>query len=182
VLPAEPKADLVFFSFDVELTGSHKRYDRIIELGMVACDSTGAELPNGRWAERFSADGVLITDSAFKVHGIAVQDLRGKPAFAERAQALVDWMEGVRTGAGATAAVLVAHNGNACDFGFLAAEMARAQRALPAALKYTLDTLQSVRRFRESHCHHRESHCHHPGRGSRSAAPRTAPSVCSAAH
>ena len=28
----------------------------------------------------------------------------------------------------------------------------------------------------------RECHCHHPGRGSRSAAPRTAPSVCSAAH
>ena len=28
----------------------------------------------------------------------------------------------------------------------------------------------------------RECHCHHPGRGSRTAAPRTAPSVCSAAH
>ena len=28
----------------------------------------------------------------------------------------------------------------------------------------------------------RECHCHHPGRGSRSAAPRTAPSVYSAAH
>ena len=28
----------------------------------------------------------------------------------------------------------------------------------------------------------RECHYHHPGRGSRTAAPRTAPSVCSAAH
>ena len=42
--------------------------DRIIELGMVVKHHLGVEL--GRWDERFSNDGVAITQGAFDAHGI----------------------------------------------------------------------------------------------------------------
>ena len=73
--PTEATEALIYFSFDIETTESCKRYDWIIDLGMIASNHRGVEL--ACFSSRYGNAGVQITDGAYKCHGISVQQLRG---------------------------------------------------------------------------------------------------------
>lgn len=131
-VPAEAFDDLILFFADIETTSnSKKQYDRVIELAIVAYNARGVEL--GRYVQRFSNQGVPISPHAYTVHNISVENLRGKPTFESEAKTIAAFLE--KHLSGATAGVLCAHNGNSCDFPFLAVEMLRAGVPWPAKLK-----------------------------------------------
>jgi len=98
-------------ALDTETTGiSHRMGDRVIEIGAV-------ELIDGRLTGRefhtYLQPGRAIHWAAQRVHGISDAMLRGKPVFADRALALLAFLDG---------AELVAHNAT-FDVGFLDNEL-----------------------------------------------------------
>ena len=131
-VPTEALEEIILFFADVETTSnSKKNYDRVIELAIVAYNARGVEL--GRYVQRYSNQSVPISPYAHAVHNISVEDLRGKPTFESEAPTIAAFLE--RHLSGAAAGVLCAHNGNSCDFPFLAVEMQRAGVPWPAKLK-----------------------------------------------
>lgn len=69
--------------FDLETTGINIASDRIIEISMVKV------LPSGEtelMTERLNPT-IPISDEAYSVHGISMEDVKGKPTFSDRAQA-----------------------------------------------------------------------------------------------
>ena len=102
--------------FDTETTGLDPATgDRVIE---VAALELVRDLPTGQTFHCFVDPERDIPEEATRVHGITRADLRGKPRFAEVADALLEFL-----GDGP----LVAHNAP-FDFGFLNAEFARLGR------------------------------------------------------
>ncbi|WP_052440756.1 3'-5' exonuclease [Streptacidiphilus anmyonensis] len=107
---------LVFAAVDLETTGLEPGVDRVCEIGVV----------------RFRADGVVLDEyttlldpqrpmAATAIHGIAAEQVRGAPTFAEVAPELERLLAGT---------VVVAHN-LAFEDAFLAAEFRRAGRRPP---------------------------------------------------
>ncbi len=114
----------------LEPAGGH----RIIEIGCVELSGRrrGATM---RW---FLNPERAIDEAAIAVHGITVEQLRGKPRFAEVADSLLDFIRG---------AELVIHNAP-FDVGFLDAELARAGRRERIAEQCgVLDTLLLARQL-----------------------------------
>ena len=102
--------------FDTETTGLDPASgDRVVE---VACLELVRDLPTGRSFHRLIDPDRDIPEDATRVHGLTRADLRGKPRFAEIADALLEFIGD---------APLVAHNA-AFDFGFLDAELGRMGR------------------------------------------------------
>ena len=119
--------------FDTETTGLDSREDRIIEFGGVELVN---RFPTGRTLHfYFNPQGRAVHPDALAVHGISDADLVGKPAFAELAAELQEFLDD---------AMLVAHNAN-FDIGFLDAEFSRIglPRVDPARV---IDTLALARR------------------------------------
>ncbi|WP_052434708.1 3'-5' exonuclease [Streptacidiphilus melanogenes] len=107
---------LVFAAVDLETTGLDPAVDRVCEIGVV----------------RFRADGEVLDEfvtlldpqrpmDATAIHGIAAEQVRGAPTFAEVAPELERLLAGT---------VVVAHN-LAFEDAFLAAEFRRAGRRRP---------------------------------------------------
>jgi DNA polymerase-3 subunit epsilon len=114
--------------FDTETTGLEpKKGDRLIE---VACLELINDLPTGEHFHRLVHPERDIPEEASRIHGITLDQLEGKPLFAEIADDLLAFL-----GDGP----LVAHNAP-FDFGFLNAEFARISRPAldPARMVDTL--------------------------------------------
>ena len=80
--------DIVFF--DVESTGLNILRDRIIQIGLIkhfADSSEPVELEL-----LINPGGVLISEDAFKVHGISSEDVAKKPTFKQVAQQIFDFI------------------------------------------------------------------------------------------
>ena len=102
--------------FDTETTGLDPLTgDRVIEVAALELER---DLPTGRRFHEFVDPERDIPPEATRVHGMTRADLRGKPRFAEVADALLEFL-----GDGP----LIAHNAP-FDFGFLNAEFARLRR------------------------------------------------------
>ncbi len=102
--------------FDTETTGlDPSAGDRVIE---VACLELLRDLPTGASFHALIDPERDIPEDATRVHGLTRADLRGKPRFAEVADALLAFLGD---------APLVAHNAP-FDFGFLDAELGRLGR------------------------------------------------------
>jgi DNA polymerase-3 subunit epsilon len=99
--------------FDTETTGLDPLSgDRIIE---IAALELIRDLPTGRYFHQLIDPGRDVPEDAVRIHGITTSMLRGKPNFAEVADALLEFL-----GDGP----LIAHNAP-FDFGFLDAEFDR---------------------------------------------------------
>lgn len=99
--------------FDTETTGLDSRDDRIIEIGGVELVN---RFPTGRTFHVYlDPEGRAIHPDAQAVHGISLEDLKGKPTFREIAGDFLAFTDG---------ATLVAHNAG-FDMGFVNAELKR---------------------------------------------------------
>ncbi len=100
--------------FDTETTGIDPLHgDRVIE---IACLELDNDLPTGRQFHALIDPERDIPADATRVHGFTWSDLKGKPRFAEIADAFLEFIGPVDA--------LIAHNA-AFDFGFIDAELAR---------------------------------------------------------
>jgi len=120
---------------DTETTGLEPgEGHRIIEIGCVEISGRRRGATQ-RW---FLNPERAIDEAAIAVHGITVEQLRGKPRFAEVVDSLLDHIRGTE---------LVIHNAP-FDVGFLDAELARAGRKERIAeLCGVLDTLALARQM-----------------------------------
>ncbi|MBB2203003.1 DNA polymerase III subunit epsilon [Gluconacetobacter tumulisoli] len=118
--------------FDTETTGlDPARGDRVIEIA--ALELVG-DLPTGQHYHVLIHPERDIPEEASRVHGILLSDLEGKPKFAEIADAFLAFIGDDE---------LIAHNAR-FDFGFLNAELKRAQRPI-LSLDRMVDTLDIAR-------------------------------------
>jgi DNA polymerase-3 subunit epsilon len=115
--------------FDTETTGLDPTLgDRIIEIAAIELFN---DLPTGRHFHTLLDPERDVPSEVVRVHGITQEMLRGKPRFADIADALLEFFGDSK---------LVAHNA-AFDFAFLDAELARIGRA-PLERARMVDTLQ----------------------------------------
>lgn len=119
---------------DTETTGMPvERGHRIIEIGAVEIINRRL---TGRSFHHYIHPDRAIDEGAQAVHGISLDDLEGKPRFAEIAAELIEFL---RDGE------LIAHNAN-FDVGFLDAEFARLPQApTTRSLAIVTDTLAMAR-------------------------------------
>jgi len=125
--------DFSFAFLDVETTGLSPRYgDRVCEIAVVRSGSR-TDLVQATFASLVNPERP-ISLGASAVNGLADDDVRDAPRFAEVADTVLATMRG---------AVLVCHNAP-FDLGFVLSEMLRAGRAFPAPI--VVDTLALARR------------------------------------
>ena len=125
---------------DIETTGSNKSVDRMIALGVTIYVDQRLV---GTYEQRYSNQGVSILKQCLAVHGISVYDLRAEPRFEDVVVELVAFLN--KHLQPESVGVLVAHNGDVCDFPFLFYEFRRAGATFPEQIRYTLDTLSQLR-------------------------------------
>ena len=145
---ALPKVDgkVVYYIFDIETTGVSKMADRIIELSAIAVNGRG-DVYGKEFSKRIGTT-VPINPRAQAVHGISAEDLETELDFSVVGIEFLTWMESFLSDDG-DVGVLVAHNGDSCDFQFLCAEMWRWGLAMPKEVRYTLDTLSVIREYKD---------------------------------
>lgn len=134
---------LVYFSVDVETTGSSRKKHGICKIASAAVSSTGEILGT---FERLVCQTHTFTKRSKLVHGIREKDVAGEPEFNVIGSAFNDWIEEF-TGPG-DCAVLVAHNGNTCDYQYLCCEYQRHNLSFPSQVKYTIDTKTALDKFK----------------------------------
>ena len=145
---ALPKVEgkVVYYVFDIETTGMSKTADRIIELSAIAVNARG-DVYGKEFSKRIGTT-VPINPRAQAVHGISDEDLETELDFSVVGVEFVNWMESF-LGEADDVGVLVAHNGDSCDFQFLCAEMWRWGLTIPKEVRYTLDTLSVIREYKD---------------------------------
>jgi DNA polymerase-3 subunit epsilon len=89
----EQSKPIVFF--DLETTGLNQKTDRIVEICMIKenPDGTSEELYS-----RFNPFPVEVSPEAEMVHGMSNADLMNEPEFSEKAQDILDFIEGCDIG------------------------------------------------------------------------------------
>jgi DNA polymerase-3 subunit epsilon len=118
--------------FDTETTGTNPAGgDRMVEIG---CVELVNRVETGRTFHAYFNPDCAMPSEAEAVHGLSSIFLSDKPAFAERAEELLDFIGD---------APLVAHNAS-FDFGFINAELARCSRD-PVCLSRMICTLMMAR-------------------------------------
>jgi DNA polymerase-3 subunit epsilon len=118
---------------DTETTGLDPNSgDRVIEIGCLELEN---HIATGRTFHEYIHPERDIPEEAARIHGITLDMLKGKPLFAEVADAMVDFLGDAK---------LVIHNAG-FDLGFLNAELARVDRP-PIPAKRAIDTVRIARR------------------------------------
>ncbi|MBO1327137.1 DNA polymerase III subunit epsilon [Acetobacter suratthaniensis] len=118
--------------FDTETTGLDPATgDRVIEIA--ALELVG-DLPTGRAFHVLLDPQRDVPEEASRVHGFTIDDLRGKPLFADKAAEFLEFIG---------QDPLIAHNAR-FDFGFLNAELKRAGLP-PLDMARMVDTLDMAR-------------------------------------
>ena len=119
--------------FDTETTGlDPSKGHRLVEIG---CVEVLNGIPTGRTFHHYLDPQRDMPEDAFKVHGISLEMLAGKPLFADVADAFLAFTDGAK---------LVAHNAE-FDFRFMNAELLAAGRP-ELDRERMVDTLALARR------------------------------------
>jgi DNA polymerase-3 subunit epsilon len=119
--------------FDTETTGLDPlQGDRLVEIG---CIEMVNRFPTGKTFHFYFNPERDMPEGAFRVHGLSIDFLKDKPLFAEKADALIEFIGDAQ---------LIAHNAM-FDLGFLNAELERAGRS-GVARERMIDTLMLARR------------------------------------
>ena len=100
--------DVEFVAFDLETTGLHSTFCKIIEFGAVRFRVDGTELDR---IERLVDPGCPVPRDATAVHGITDDMLRGQPSIEKVLPEFVQFL-------GSPDTILLAHN-TSFDLGFL---------------------------------------------------------------
>ena len=126
---------------DLETSGSKKQVNRMIQLAGEVYDTVGTKVGSS-FSEAINVDVPIQQFLTANVHGIAKEYLLGKDYAKAVLSRFIEWLKPLVIGATKPETVLlVAHNGNACDFRMLGTELARAGLTLPATKKLvTFDT------------------------------------------
>lgn len=133
-----------YIVLDIETSGGKKARNRIISLAAICCDAAGKQL--GTPFNELVFITSAIAYHAAKHHKLTKADLaKAKGDFSVVGKLWCDWMAPLV--AGCSSVLLVAHNGLACDFRLVCAEMRRSKLELPAGPTYALlDTLHVIRK------------------------------------
>ncbi len=100
----------LWIGFDLELSGSDRCYDEIVEIAMVVWTSTGVSV--GEFTSRINID-VDIHPSATAVHGIRASDLVEEPLFPKVLENINIFLTNCfEKNPLCDTGILVAHNGN----------------------------------------------------------------------
>ncbi|MBX9842111.1 MAG: DNA polymerase III subunit epsilon [Xanthobacteraceae bacterium] len=119
--------------FDTETTGLDPNSgDRLVEIG---CIELVNRFPSGRTFHCYFNPERDMPEAAYKVHGLSIDFLKDKPLFAQKVDALVEFLGD---------APLVAHNAM-FDLSFLNAELERVKK-VAVARERLVDTLMLARR------------------------------------
>ena len=125
-LPSRLRLDRPLVVFDVEATGLNKRVDRIVAIALVRYEPIGtAEQVN-----YLLNPGIPIPEEVTAIHGIADDDVKDAPTFAEMAEILEKHFAG---------ADLAGYNLLGFDIQILAEEFARANRPFSIEGRRVLD-------------------------------------------
>lgn len=114
--------------FDLETTGLDLSLDRIVEIGMVRVEPSGAR---SEWVQRVNP-GMSIPKEATAVHGITDADVRDMPRFSEVAPRVLATIEG---------ADLAGYNLNRFDIPMLAEELLRAGYPFDMEGRHSVDAM-----------------------------------------
>lgn len=106
-----------FIALDTETTGLNAAEHAIIEIGCVHWSHQG---PLDKTFHQYLNPGRAIDEGATRIHGITLEQLKGKPSFYEVADALLAEIEGRN---------IVIHNA-AFDVGFINSELRRCQHKI----------------------------------------------------
>jgi len=119
--------------FDTETTGLDPlQGDRLVEVG---CIELVNRFPTGKTFHSYFNPERDMPETAFKIHGLAIEFLKDKPLFADKVEELLAFLGDDQ---------LIAHNAM-FDLGFLNAELERAGRAT-VNRERMIDTLLLARR------------------------------------
>jgi DNA polymerase-3 subunit epsilon len=119
--------------FDLETTGVHAAQDRIVEIAAY----------DPRKDKTFQAlvfPKMKIPKDAMAIHGITDEMVANEPPFEIISEQFLQFCEGE--------VLLIAHNGEAFDFPFLAYEFQRAKKNIPQEW-FGLDSLKWARKYRK---------------------------------
>lgn len=118
--------DIVFF--DIEATGLNVVKDRIIQLAMIKY-RPGQDEPE-EWSSLINPGPVLISEEAYKVHGISAQMVANKPTFEQLADKIWDFIGDADLGG---------YNSDRFDIPMLMEEFARAGKDFNLENRSTVD-------------------------------------------
>jgi DNA polymerase-3 subunit epsilon len=119
--------------FDTETTGLDPfQGDRMVEIG---CIELVNRFPSGKSFHCYFNPERDMPESAFKIHGLAIEFLKDQPLFGHKVDEIIDFIGDAQ---------LVAHNAM-FDLGFLNAELERAGRIV-VSRERMIDTLLLARR------------------------------------
>ncbi len=117
---------------DTETTGlSHENGDKIVEIGIVELIN---HIPTNQYFHEYINPERLVSDSAFKVHGLSQEFLRRKPKFSEICEEMLTFIGDDN---------IIIHNAN-FDLGFLNNELVHVQKNIISPSK-VIDTLTMAR-------------------------------------
>jgi DNA polymerase-3 subunit epsilon len=81
--------------FDLETTGLNQKTDRIVEIYMLKQNPDGSE---EEFYSRFNPYPVMVSPEAESVHGMSNEDLQDEPAFSEKVNDILKFIEGCDLG------------------------------------------------------------------------------------
>ena len=117
---------------DTETTGlSHENGDKIVEIGIVELIN---HIPTKQYFHKYINPERLVSESAFKIHGLSQEFLKTKPKFSEICEEMLTFIGNDN---------IIIHNAS-FDLGFLNNELVHVQKDIISSSK-VIDTLTMAR-------------------------------------
>ena len=117
---------------DTETTGlSHENGDKIVEIGIVELIN---HIPTKQYFHKYINPERLVSESAFKIHGLSQEFLKTKPKFSEICEEMLSFIGNDN---------IIIHNAS-FDLGFLNNELVHVQKDIISSSK-VIDTLTMAR-------------------------------------
>mmetsp|Transcript_14682 Transcript_14682/g.44088 ORF Transcript_14682/g.44088 Transcript_14682/m.44088 type:complete len:898 (+) Transcript_14682:187-2880(+) len=135
-----------YFVFDLETTGFRGNGGgEIVQVAVNVVEADGTLLEDS-FNQLVRPRVPISRGDSWLVHHISDEMVADKAGFAEVGARLLEFL-GRHSNGGSAIGVLVAYNGNAFDFPFLAHELSKHKLSLPPFIRYTLDVLPMCREY-----------------------------------
>ncbi len=138
-----------FIALDTETTGIGPKYHRLIEVAALEFDPLTGE-PTGSYFHTYLNPERDVPEESVAVHGKTLDDLKDEPLFGDKAQELLDFINGAH---------VVIHNAP-FDVGFLDTELKKAKyKKLDTVVQSIIDTCAVSRRHVRARKHNLDALC-----------------------